>query len=80
MGVCSGTRIHVCCFKHGLNQCRTSIQKATWYPQKNKQNTLLHHLPEPQGRFLPNFYASVHCGPTLNIQGFIKIRSGLGER
>jgi len=63
-GVCSGTSIHVYCFKHRQHQCRISVQKAALYWWQ-KKNTSWHRLAESLGRFPTTSYVSVHCGPTL---------------
>ena len=68
-GVRSETLIRVCCFKHGLNRCRKSVEKAALYwSQKKKQNRFWWHLAELLRRFPQIFCASVHCGSTLIFQ------------
>jgi len=78
-GVRSETPIRVCCFKHGLNRCRKSVEKAALYWSQKKTKQVLVAFGRTPGAISPNFLCKCALWFHTYIPGFIQIRSGLGS-
>jgi len=58
-GVRSETPIRVCCFKHGLNRCRKSVEKAALYWSQKKNKTGFGGIWQNSGGDFPKFFVQV---------------------